>query len=225
MNNYLLQLKVKERLNKLASFDYDNIECWQFVEAFNKAQLDWARRQVYKGETTKETLDNLQPLLKEISIKGTHKTKYFETTTLPKDYLAFKKVIINGESEECNNISFKTYLVEEQDIEHLLADPLSKPSYKWGETLVTLIGNKVRVYTNEEFKVSNARLSYYRNPINIQIAGCANVNGYNSTKEVECEFKDSIAELLIDETVAILASDIESWNQATRSIQNTQRQN
>ena len=37
MNNATIQLKVQQRLNKLASQDYDNIECWQIVEAFNKA--------------------------------------------------------------------------------------------------------------------------------------------------------------------------------------------
>ena len=31
-------LKVQERLNKLASNDYDNIQNWQIVEAFNKGQ-------------------------------------------------------------------------------------------------------------------------------------------------------------------------------------------
>ena len=35
MNNTTLQIKFKQRLNKLASNDYDNLECWQIVEAFN----------------------------------------------------------------------------------------------------------------------------------------------------------------------------------------------
>jgi hypothetical protein len=39
MNNATIQLKIQQRLNKLASSDYDNIECWQIVEAFNKGQV------------------------------------------------------------------------------------------------------------------------------------------------------------------------------------------
>ena len=39
MNNTTLQIKFKQRLNKLASNDYDNIQCWQIVEVFNKAVL------------------------------------------------------------------------------------------------------------------------------------------------------------------------------------------
>ena len=36
MENQAILLKVKQRLNKLASDDYDNIETWQILEAFNK---------------------------------------------------------------------------------------------------------------------------------------------------------------------------------------------
>lgn len=72
MNNALLQIKIKERLNKLASMDYDNIECWQIAEAFNKAQLEFVRRQVHGINQKKEgdesstvLIDDLQRLLVE----------------------------------------------------------------------------------------------------------------------------------------------------------------
>ena len=47
MLNSTIEIKIKQRLNKLDSQDYDNIECWQIVEAFNKAQVEWARRQLH----------------------------------------------------------------------------------------------------------------------------------------------------------------------------------
>jgi hypothetical protein len=77
MNNITLQLKVKQRLNKLDSQDYDNIQCWQIVEAFNKAQVEWVRRQVQGvnitktgDEQTKVRIDDLQKLLKEDGYRG-----------------------------------------------------------------------------------------------------------------------------------------------------------
>ena len=70
MNNNTLQLKIKQRLNKLDSNDYDNIEKWQIVEAFNKAQKDWCRRQLHgtnqKSEGDEQSIrriDDLQILL------------------------------------------------------------------------------------------------------------------------------------------------------------------
>ena len=60
-----------QRLNKLASNDYDNIECWQIIEAFNKAQIEWCRRQLHGNNMYKEgdemhlrrRIDDLQLLL------------------------------------------------------------------------------------------------------------------------------------------------------------------
>ena len=79
MNNATIQIKIKERLNKLDSLDYDNLECWQIVEAFNKTQIEWCRRQLHGGniykegdEMSKRRVDDLQILLK-------HKT--FQPTT------------------------------------------------------------------------------------------------------------------------------------------------
>ena len=54
MLNSTLVIKLKQRLNKLDSQDYDNIECWQVVEAFNKAQVEWARRQLHGINVVKE---------------------------------------------------------------------------------------------------------------------------------------------------------------------------
>ena len=60
MNNNLLQLKIKQRLNKLSSNDYDSFECWMVVEAFNKIQNEFVAGDARKAETDKENIDNLQ---------------------------------------------------------------------------------------------------------------------------------------------------------------------
>ena len=47
MLNSTITIKIKQRINKLDSQDYDNITCWQIVESFNKAQVEWSRRQLH----------------------------------------------------------------------------------------------------------------------------------------------------------------------------------
>ena len=54
MTNDLLQIKLRQRLNKLSSNDFDNLECWQIIEAFNKAALQWCRRQLHGMNQYKE---------------------------------------------------------------------------------------------------------------------------------------------------------------------------
>ena len=103
MDNNLLRIKFNERLNKIASFDYDNIECWQIAEAFNKSQLEWIRRQIHvsashpdSDESSKMQIDDVQPILLTTSITASRKDLFYETELIPADYLYFKRVTIKG---------------------------------------------------------------------------------------------------------------------------------
>ena len=90
MDNFTLQIKLKQRLNKLDSNDYDNIEPWQLCEAYNKAAVEWSRRQLHGGniykegdEYSKRRIDDMQVLLEELPLTGVQSTEYFETTNFP----------------------------------------------------------------------------------------------------------------------------------------------
>lgn len=232
MNNNLLQIKIKQRLNKLGSFDYDNIECWQIQEAFNKAQLEWVRRRLHGLNALKESseqsvtvVDDLQILLSELELRGVEKPKYFETDSIPANYLHFVRVSANVKNDCCPKRALTTiYQAEEANVDILLADSFKSPSFEWAETFCTILGDKIRIYTNGHFTVHDARLVYYRKPKDIQILGCTNItNGQAYTTAVECELKDDICEIIADEAAAILAGDIESMNQYQREVQNAQR--
>ena len=228
MKNETIIIKVQQRLNKLSSHDYDNIEQWQIVEAFNKAQLDWCRRNLHGmnqfkegDEQSKRRIDDFQILLKDVVMDTTRHKIYDETNELPSDYLEYKRVSCSGVSECCKNKhAMMVYLAEESNVNILLRDENKKPNFSWGETFCTLIDNRIRVYTNDEFSTDNVVLTYYRMPKRIQRAG--QVDPYKMETvdaEVTCEFKDDIVEVLIDETVKIIAGDIENFNtQSTSNV-------
>jgi hypothetical protein len=222
MNNTTLQLKIKQRLNKLDSSDYDNFECWQIVEAFNKGQLQWCRRQIEGNNTTRSgsesttvRVDDLQVILKESPLSLYNHSRFVDAD-LPSDYLGYKRVDTYATTDCCpDNMHINvTYLAEEENISILLDDYLKKPSFEWGETFCTLIGNRIRIYTNNEFALTDTKLMYYRMPRMIQITGCLDPYTLQvATEDITCEFKDDIAEVLVDEAVKILAGDIESITQ------------
>ena len=228
MNNNLLRIKIYERLNKLSSFDYDNIECWQIVEAFNKAQLEWVRRQIQANpnnpdsdESSKMQIDDLQNILFTEDITISKKDLYYETELLPADYLYFKRISIKGVKECCPPRTLTVYLDETADVDNLLADDFKKPSWEWGETFCTMQSNRIRIYTNNDFELKDTKLTHYRQPNPIAFLGCIDIStGLPSAADIICEFKDDVAELIIDGTVAILAGDIESFNQMQRAQQN-----
>lgn len=225
MLNSTILIKVKQRLNKLASNDYDNIQDWQIIEAFNKGQSDWVRRNLHGlnivkegDEQSKRRIDDLQILLTTIPVVMVNKQIYFESTTLPVDYLQFKRISTEAEKADgcCPAKKIIVYLAENQNTDILLKDHNKKPSYEWGETFATLKDNMFQVYTNNEFILKNTTFTYYRQPTKILITGVQ--DPYNPTAvpplvDTISEFKDDIVELLIDECAKIIAGDIESVQQ------------
>jgi len=233
MENNTLLIKLKQRLNKLDSNDYDNIECWQFIEAFNKAQIEWCRRNLHGGnmykegdELSKKRIDDLQPLLIELSLTGNQTDTYFETNNFPlNQYLEFKRVSTQAKDDCCNPRSMTVYLSEEANVPLLLRDPLKNPSFDWGETFCTMLNNTIRIY-RKDFDIVNPVLTYYRKPTLIQIEGCVNpYTGQVSTTNVNSEFKDDLVEVILDDTVALIAGDIENTYQQQRGSQAAERNN
>jgi len=245
MNNTTLQLKFRQRLNKIASNDYDNIECWQIVEAFNKAQVEWCRRQLHGNnmykegdEMSKRRIDDLQPLLRDISFAFVNQPTYIQSTSFPDDYFEYKRMTVEAISECCPAEKIKTasglrskgrdmtvYLSEEANVDLIMRDPLKRPDFEWGETYCTIQGNRLRVY-KRDFDIINPTLTYYRQPRNIQIEGC--VDPYTlvqSPVDVECEFKDDVVELIIDEAVSVIAGDINDINQYVRGSASAEKNN
>lgn len=234
MNNETLRLKLKQRLNKLASNDYDNIENWQIIEAFNKAQIEWVRRMLHGNnlykegdELSKRRIDDLQLLLVELPLTGNSTDKYFETTNFPVNtYLEYKKVTTLAKSECCPDPrSMTVYLAEEANVELYLRDPLKRPDFDWGETFCTMLGNKIRIYLRD-FALVKPTLTYYRKPLYIEFAGVLNpYTGTTSTTDVIPEFKDDIVELILDDTASLIAGDIENFNQMQRTQGSAERNN
>ena len=141
-------------------------------------------------EQSKAKIDDLQILLTEEEMTLTNRDTFDETNVLPENYFEWKRLSAQGVSECCNKPkNMVIYLAEEANVDSLLRDDSKKPSFEWGETFCTLKGNKARVFTNDEFTLENTILSYYRQPLKIQIEGC--VDPYTqvlSTVNVECEF-------------------------------------
>lgn len=225
MNNQTILVKVRQRLNKLSSFDYDNIETWMILEAFNKAQLEFARRRIKNGEVNKQDLEDIQILISEpFELKGRLDTNYFESLLIPSDLLGVNRIDCKASTEHCSNKNMTVYLGEEANLSQLLNDPNKNPNFEWGETFYTLSNNKIRVYSNNKFKISDVFLVYYKKPKNIKIAGIFDLETQQiSTVEQECIFKEDVVELLIDETCMILSGDMESFNIMQKTAQNIQR--
>jgi hypothetical protein len=198
-------IKIDMRLNKGASADYDNLWSYQKKEVFNKAVLEWVRRQKRGKNATQEgdeetdtRVDDLQVLLKKERLLIKNKGDFYETERIPEDYLFYKRLDVTAQKDTCIN-TITSYLKEEANVNILK----TMPSFKFEETFHTISTNKIKVYHFQEFEIKKVELVYYRLP-----------KKYDFKKLDEIiEFKDDVCELIVDEACKILASDIESINQ------------
>jgi hypothetical protein len=228
MENAAILIKIKERLNKRSSDDFDNIECWKMVESFNKYQVEWCRRNLRSGNATHEgdeggisKIDDLQILLETTDpLTMTDEGDFFQSVAedWPANYLRHKRVVLVGKKDCCDEPKrIIAPLVEEGNVETYLRDVNRAPDYRWRQAFVTLTGNKLNVYHNGEFEIDSCKLMYYRQPRMIQIIGCPNVfDGVTPAADVECEFSDDMVEIFCDGAASIIAGDIENFQQGQR---------
>jgi hypothetical protein len=226
MNNSLILIKIKERLNKLDSDDYLNIEPYQFIEAFNKAQDMWVRRRIEGinqtrtgAESTIRVIDDLQVLLRDWSVPWADKGLYWESSSFPADYLDWCRLSAYGQDicKDCPPRRLVIFMGNEADVDMYLVDENRKPDYYWATTFATIRNKRFRIWTGDSFNITDPVLTYYKTPVHIQIAGVTDPdNNTVSTTDVLCELPDSVIELVVDEAAGILAGDMESWNQKQR---------
>lgn len=231
MDVRLIPYKVKQRLNKKDSSDYSNLQCYDIVEAYNKAQLEWCRRQLHGtnvpnegAESTITRVDDLQILLTPVEILGSNRDYYFLSNPLPEDYLRYNLLRVWGSKKNCLRQRIKSVLREESNADELIRDKNSKPNFSWRDTFHTIVGNKIKVYTEGDFIVDEIELIYYRLPREIRIVGCDYL-GTSSPENVDPELKDDVVELIIDDAASILAGDMESVNQFQITSQRSEKNN
>jgi hypothetical protein len=126
--------------------------------------------------------------------------------------------------------TFTVYLSEVANTDVILRDPLKNPSFEWCETFCTFqsrLGNvpAIRIW-RKDFFIMEPTLYYYRTPRRIEIVGSVDpYTGQPVGADIECEFKDDIVELLIDNGVSILAGDIDASNQMMRGEESSEKNN
>lgn len=122
---------------------------------------------------------------------------------LPENYFHYKRSTSYAPCEIRNIIK------KEGDINVLLRDDFWKPYIAWGETICTLINNKLRIYTDNtnDFSIDKINLVYYRYPSTINMSdGFNDLNG-NPTIDINPEFDGSSLLEILNETCLLLAGD------------------
>lgn len=215
--------RIKQRIQKQDTNFNSNFLLEEFEDALNKALNDWVRRQHHGfnqfkegDEKSEQRVDDLQILLvpdKKISV--INRDVYAEISKLPENYRYYKRLTPIVSKNNCKNTRIKSYFIEEANVDDYLKDWTFKPSFDFEETFHTLSSNKFKVYHNKDFTIEEVLLTYYRDPIKISC--------FKQDLDKRWEWKEDVAELIIDEAVKIQSGDIEnssSYELANNRVEN-----
>lgn len=228
-----INLKIKQRLNKGDTQDDENLPIYVIVEAYNKGQLNIINRlsnknNIYKTgiESTTKRVDDLQMLINPVPLvlNSVKKDGHYLTDSIPEDYLRYIRTTCIGKTKSCSGKEIFIYLQEESNLNTLLSNDFVNPSFEWAETIATIAGDKIKVFTQNKFDIGKVYLTYLRKPRAIDIIGYIKQDGTPSTN-VDPELPDDMVEMAIDEACRILSGDMQNQfsNQISQqNLQNTE---
>jgi hypothetical protein len=214
---------IKQRIQKQDTNFNSNFLDEEFEDALNKGLNDWVRRQHHGfnqfkegDENTEQRTDDLQILIvPEKKISVIDRGIYSEISKLPEDYRYYKRITPIVSKDNCLQVRLKSFFIEESNVDDYLKDWTFTPSFDFEETFHTLSSNKFKIYHNKDFKIEEVLLTYYRNPLKISCL--------KRDYDKKWEWKDDVAEVIIDEAVKILSGDIEntsSYELANNRVEN-----
>jgi len=194
-----------DRLNKLDSGSGSKVSKRQFVNAFNKMQLHWMEKRVEMDEINKTIQTELQQFTEEhCKSPSIGKNKQYCTIDVPEDFFHYRRVFgIN--CGDCDHTVY-AYAREEGAVNMLLLDDAQRPSMEWQETFFTIANDKIRFYTDGEFKCKQVTLVYYRCPREIDMLGI--ISDCKGKADIDPELDKASLQEVLDLTTLLLAEDI-----------------
>ena len=127
-------------------------------------------------------------------LKNLSKEENFDNFSLPNNYFDFLDLQVYGSNENCKNQKFRSREVKGSNVDNLLIDSDSDPSFKYRDTFYTIENDSVQVY-KKDFNVDLVNISYYRYAKQIELVDPDNPE--SQFKDEDLEFDDKLINRII----------------------------
>jgi hypothetical protein len=199
-------------VNRNATNNNVNVDLYRFVKMFNDLQnryVEWVldKRNDDSIRDVQKLLVVEQPLPPEGSTAST------VTFTLPSDFFDFANISAVASSECCEKERVLVYEVKSEDAEEIYNDKYSEPSFEWRETFGYLSENRFVTFV-KDFSIEELLLTYYRKPLQVDIAGYPRLDGTPSVS-IDPEFEDAI----VNRILLAMAKEFSAINENPQSYQ------
>jgi hypothetical protein len=102
---------------------------------------------------------------KKLSSSNTHldHTEFI----IPNDFFDNSNLYILASKGNCKKQKLDCYEIKDDDRNNILRDTFQSPSFKYREAPYHIASDKIKIYTDNDFTIDNAILSYYRYPVQV----------------------------------------------------------
>jgi len=222
--------EIDQRLNKLSSFDHQNIALEDKILALNDAQIRLIKKKIGQNNVYKIGLDGFKKRYQDLQFlienPEDHKlsltlgdpimNKYIALVSdISPKYMFYINSYLLANKGSCKNrvIFCNPDLVKHADIPLLLNNTNFKPSFEYQETIMDISSDELHVYTDGTFTPTYLYLTYIRYPKEIDKVGYVHFDGTDSIDQ-NSEFEDYLKDELLDLAVENLAQYTENQSAA-----------
>lgn len=108
---------------------------------------------------------------------------------LPSDYFDLSNIEVKASYKNCKKQPFHSFEVKTENLQELLNDKYSEPSFKYRETFYHVTGNSTISVYKKDFDIDSVNLLYYRYPNKVDIDGYIKSDESNS-ENIDPEWED-----------------------------------
>lgn len=225
-----LLYRLDMKLNKLASTEHQNIPLENKILVLNEALLKLIKKKVGSNniyslglDSFKKRYEDLQVLITpfEKTIIKENKSQYHtysvDLESLKNKYMFPLECYCVANKGQCLNRKIDIQnIVRHGDVHIYMNNEHYRPSFEYQDTFAQITNNKLVIYTNDDFTISDVYLSYLRYPNKIDFDGYEDFDGSLSITQ-NCELPDYLEDELTDLAVLELAISTEN----TPAVQGT----
>lgn len=230
-----LLYKIDQKLNKLSSNSHQRIQLEDKILALNEAQIKLIKQKasgisIVSGlgrDSFKKRYDDLQILVEDyinhpldLTIFNKELNQWnAEIEGLDPAYMFYVDSYFLADKGDCKGriIWTNTELLKHGDVQFLLNNEHTKPSFEYQETFSSVSTNKISIFTDGSFIPTKLYLMYIRYPKSINKTGYVMLNDENST-DVDCE----LASYLEDEILDLAVQNLAMYTENASAVQSAQ---
>lgn len=166
-----------------------------FVLLFNTEALRWLGEKIDE-EGDNDKLNHLDQLL-EMDVPLTFVKKFDDSVDyqLPDNFYRHASSYSICDRDNCKGVKVFHFDKKSLELTAIISDDFSSPQFDFEETPIIITKNKMKIYF-DDFQIKKVFLSYYKTPVEIDIAGYIKIDGSASADVDSDLISDNIDEIL-----------------------------